>query len=51
MFKYILPTLVVFLLLTFSAIAQDGHEGYEHIGYDRSQHAGAGTCYHASFSK
>ena len=40
MIKYILPTLVMAVLLTFPAMAQDGHEGHDHSGHDHSQHAG-----------
>ncbi|MFK7840588.1 MAG: hypothetical protein AB8B83_09710 [Bdellovibrionales bacterium] len=40
MIKYILPTLLVAVLLTFPSMAQDGHEGHDHSAHDHSQHAG-----------
>jgi len=40
MIKYILPILFIAVMLTFPAMAQDGHEGHDHSGHDHSQHAG-----------
>lgn len=40
MIKYILPILFVAMLLTFPAMAQDGHEGHDHSAHDHTQHGG-----------